>query len=1538
MFTMMPGENQSKAGGIASEATSGTCQNCTVLNQNLDEYVAALLTLKQKIVDTDLLLSEYKEKCDELQKSQRESSKLHRQLDEVLLKLEPLEKQTVAYEQMKTELEKIKAELKLYQQRCEDVDRLRAESAQTLSLKEQAEESLRQAEDTVQRQNLENEKLKTENKSLKEDLQKTQDSLRKYVQTAEEHENLKLENAKTLIMKGNLENELLVLKEAKFQQDNEIGVLINEKRRLEDMLYTTQQRLNKLEKEFNKEKKSMSSQTDAEPLIDKGKVRMLLEELWHCVETSSQTQEKLFITGNCSCAEEAKPLKNQFKRIPSQPLLNSPLGRQVSHPSPGNPSPEAQLQSSKCSTPKSPPVISRPKSSPQKLKKLNNDQQFCTPSRKRKVSSDVLEHVNTWTDDANRPSLKEMTDGDFLHGDYFMDLQSIKEWFKPLPTVLSPVHSPSIELVSENDDQPMSDAEQECQSNNGKPETLSSLHKDVLQNNTKLEPSDIEDQKSLLKEVEKSSVLLSPNTHARSAESVDNLDLENTLSDSQHMEVENVFEVTHGCEANTAKSDIENGHSVKSSLESDTTQTVVELPLMNQNGDRTQLEDSKIIANLKNLLENSDPQQDIKSELVHTNSIESTESKTSQVQSNVTLEANVKSVSTLVVNYSKLDSIDNKESNSYVPLEMKTVADISTHDIQNRLAEKDGQSEGSAEDNGSTLTEDQKSLDARENGGASPLRPSKAEESSSEDEGFFGLKRKVRGIHSRSEGRIPSEELETVSGNKQFSTAKQMSRDKPQVLLAENRELSHSGLSTVIMHSEDERDAKQPENDKAVQNVCKLLSQENNPKDTEENDSVIPRKTPVQMNTESQQAEEISTDPYSSGVKNLVSDVYNHKETSGDSAVDSLEDTSTPCQGSLDAEYSTIEKGDNISLVPGLHNKTHITPTSCLSLGRVRTEMGPPLPPVVMPLTATPPRFVKHHTPLKPTSVSLGLPTDGPKSKTIPSVPVIDLALPDASKMSPCLTTPSPSCGVPSSPLQFGSATPKHAVPVPGRLPSSALSSSPPATSQENSMQMLDTMYPDLSARARTLNILRGNVNLNRAGNENGTSPPSVNQISGNKTISSSSTAFTKTEQKPKKPGVNMLLPKSAKRLRLDNCSPAPPGVAFPADQVKDLRTVIKTESIQSPQEIQSNQQRIEKNPDNTTMDKNCQISEALAKVGMSCIDVLPAVKSHVFLGRISQVPILIDEEKAVVAAFCVNQSSAEKLMSAILTKLKTERSILSCENIQALCRVYTGICRQIGDNQKALAFAYNILKEDFPDASKIILFMVTTWPSVLFHETTLCKAIHTVAKLKSEEDILDYLTKYLHWDKSPPDDIHKLISNTLKALQEDKALTFQKHDRHGHDLCPTAWEYIYTLDLLCTHMKWKWTHDYVIGKELWPIMNTWVTQSRLQQSPVRDVSVAAVLRLIGRLGQLGMKQMLCKSVQNVAKAINLFGKHGITEGVPKEVQLSAVYAIYDLAPCNPKDALEALASWRSETTQPAPPAVTSCITQIGSICRQIKS
>ncbi len=460
-----------------------------------------------------------------------------------------------------------------------------------------------------------------------------------------------------------------------------------------------------------------------------------------------------------------------------------------------------------------------------------------------------------------------------------------------------------------NDDQSMSSTKEEYQSHNGKQEALSSLHKAILQNNTQLEPSDIEDQKSLLKEeVETSSVLLSPDIHKIVVVSADNI--ENTLSDSHNMEVEDVPDVMHGCmgstRSQTAKSGIENGHSVESSLENDGTQTEVEIPLINQNGDRTELEDTKTTNNLKNLLENSDLQQHVESELVHANSVQSAECETSQVQSNVPLASNVKRISTLHVNYDKSDSIENKKSKSSVPPEMKTVTDISTHDIQSRLADKADQSE---EDNNPKSIGYQKSLDVRKKGGACSSRPSKDEESSSEDKGLFGLMRKFRGVHSRSEGRIPSEELDNVSSNMQCSTAKQMSKDEPQEIISENRELSHSGLSAVIIESEDENDSECPENDKTVQNVCKLLSLEIQFNDTKDKESESPRKTLVQMKTESyQKVDGMSADTHSPGVENVVCDIYNNKAMSGDSAVDSLEETRTPCQGTLDPEYSTFEK------------------------------------------------------------------------------------------------------------------------------------------------------------------------------------------------------------------------------------------------------------------------------------------------------------------------------------------------------------------------------------------------------------------------------------------------------------------------------------------------------------------------------------------------------------------------------------------------------------------------------------------------------
>lgn len=64
---------------------------------------------------------------------------------------------------------------------------------------------------------------------------------------------------------------------------------------------------------------------------------------------------------------------------------------------------------------------------------------------------------------------------------------------------------------------------------------------------------------------------------------------------------------------------------------------------------------------------------------------------------------------------------------------------------------------------------------------------------------------------------------------------------------------------------------------------------------------------------------------------------------------------------------------------------------------------------------------------------------------------------------------------------------------------------------------------------------------------------------------------------------------------------------------------------------------------------------------------------------------------------------------------------------------------------------------------------------------------------------------------QSPPSDVDQLVSSTLTSVRDAAEMTFQKHPRHGEDLNPVAWQRVFTLELLCSHTHWKWTHDNLL-------------------------------------------------------------------------------------------------------------------------------
>ncbi|XP_049679667.1 little elongation complex subunit 1 isoform X5 [Accipiter gentilis] len=608
---------------------------------------------------------------------------------------------------------------------------------------------------------------------------------------------------------------------------------------------------------------------------------------------------------------------------------------------------------------------------------------------------------------------------------------------------------------------------------------------------------------------------------------------------------------------------------------------------------------------------------------------------------------------------------------------------------------------------------------------------------------------------------------------------------------------------------------------------------------------------------------------------------------------------------------------------PVLANADTSVPTKCSSetINKIRQEMGPPLPPLLLPLIATPPKAACTMSPVMSSTgrSSLLSPLDdliSPLRET--PVPPLMSPLRDTPTVKSALlfSPPSPSemavgRRICSSPLKFCTSIPKHALPVPGRFPLFATDSAAPGAPQENSVKILDTMYPELSARARTLNILKGNIQLNRcAFSDSQSLPGPVAQIGGFKAIASTSTAFVKTGSNlksdsskdqdkdvqnqqlfssssnhlEKRTPLPISMPRSAKRLRLDSEPPKlepndTAAIENPKNTLSDTQEAFHDKSCEISDSSHSSSLEASL-PVKKVIDPDCQkVSSALKKIAESCFDLLPVIKGHVHVGNISKIPIMRDEEKEVVYEFGIkNKHLAESFLHVILNKLKAQKNATNYNFNQALCRVYTGICRQLGDLERARVFCYSLLKED----------------------------------------------------------AGIMVSNLLLEMQSCPKVEFQLSEHYGEDLSEDAWQYIFAVDLLCSRLKWDWTHDNVISKVLWPSMDKWVKKRKGHETAqsIPDTVIALTLRLIGRLGQIGLKEGYLAAVKNISSVIGLFVQHAKEEGVPWGVQLAAIYSLCDLGSSNPEGIVEALHAWRATVLNNIPFAVTSGIAEITSLCK----
>nr|XP_023401153.1 little elongation complex subunit 1 isoform X3 [Loxodonta africana] len=1366
---MMPGETRSAAPGMAADLSR--CQGCASLQQNLNEYVDALITLKQKIINTDNLLTEYQKKCDELQFARRENSTLHHQVEQMLQKISPLQKCQEELGSLKAELEEKKSSLKLYQETHQEYARVKEEC-------------------------------------LKSDAQKKK-----------------------------LEAKVKKLEEAAFKQIQDFKQLRNEKKVLEKEFKKTQERLDEFSKQKNeKELRHIGTQisSDSYGSIDKRKVKLLLKELWLCINTTHR------LPGEGSKHSPEKSAKDNGCRESIEDDAFSPV-------------------------PSSPP--------------RSSDVQACLAELSMEIGGDFSASKNVdkempsgpsyGNEDRNPESVMPCQNDDesidFSDHDPFFDedLQAAMDFFRLPPPLLSPVPSPPLMSSPHLGPAPSSLALETCFG-----ECTESSEDDSAQ-------------------------------HRNSAEPV----LEDDTAESQ-----NYFGSFMGNEGSTTLFKQPTPHDAFQAPNTSGVNEATTVPL------RT------LTPGLQ--------------EHPTTHSLASEEHPTTSLQ---------------------LMNVKNGG-----------ISDDTKRQTEVREVDKSVQTEEAVDEPPGALGVGKLSGSSAATGRSalcfSPL--SKRPLSELLESGTL-LSKIIGSPKSELTRRTLADEI--ASKSKRARTISELFRR-----VCREMEKERGGLRGLLLGELSESEEETPGDSVLAagldvdagfssSSTSGALSVCSGPPSSSglqyDNDT---RSPPRRVCTEVPHSEQRPAFAASS-LFSLQSEVAPERSVGGNELEKSLR-ALHPELGAFNFNNRSSSEVECTKIVKGV-TKIYSLPQSVFMKSTKDGQgesKGPRTDPALDKSGVTPSvssqgdlvtsgfGFVKssswHHSDLLRRNEQGSLRAEWKHEQETSHQVGKAMPLLENRGSAPGLEPPTEN----NSPVQFKAASllPNQVSVItkqvkPEKIQSAALErfrlqESEPALATENLRPGTDPMASTLKHGGDRQDETQM---VSEVAATKRTSPevsPSQRQLD-----SDSPSTVLPVENFPC--STNSRLTFSFKNIPVQHQDVVTEASAQEERQKQSQplpTTNLEADKLPATKVIASGVCPSEEAPRGDPGGSAC---EAQAAAGGSPGTPQKSKGTLELTSRAPSGPVLEGSATTVTtssSAFCRKDEEhlAECLLHSILSELNVQKTSTEDHNyIHALCRVYVGICRQLGDLERARLFCYSILKEDFPESDKLTLFIANMWHDVFISQSVINKAMQLVARQRAKGEVLNCLRAFLNWEKSAPVDVGFMVSKLLLTIQLCPKTEFQSSEKFGEDLSDNTWEYIFAIDLLCCHQKWIWTHDNIISKELWPVMDKWIKyrKGHVNIGHTPDVIIASVLRLIGRLGQLGLKEGFPSAVKNISAVIGMFIQHAQDEDIPWGVQLAAVYALCDLSPSNPTEISKILEAWRKEASQSVPAAIVSYLEEAGALCME---